>query len=410
MKEFKLLIIGLCSLIALFSCKKDEANIGASISGNPNDILAEVVDSFYVKTYSTIEYSVITSGRTSPMLGSMNSSELGLVKSSLFISLIPDSLDRLFPSSDFEIDSFYIQFHVTDVYGKNIDQEFEIFKLQEPIDKDSTYYNFDSIATGEKIGSITLNITDSGIYKYNLDSATAYHLFSNISSDYESNEAFKTFFGGIYILPLGTPSLNEGAIYQLNKTGISLHLSFSTTNGINNEYDTELIYTVEDEQDIFAQFTHDFSSSEANSVLIDSIIGQEAFYVQGLSGAYGKIEFPTLQKWFDNDSINYLITNFQFTIYVVDNSTFTLPQQLVFTYTSSIGIRTYTTATLNAEENSYQFEISNAEINTALENGNLDELNFEIAHPYPGSNPEQVKIFGGESEFPPTLKISYTSY
>ena len=63
-----------------------------------------------------------------------------------------------------------------------------------------------------------------------------------------------------------------------------------------------------------------------------------------------------------------------------------------------------------AEENSYQFEISNAEINTALENGNLDELNFEIAHPYPGSNPEQVKIFGGESEFPPTLKISYTSY
>ena len=410
MKAFKLLIIGLCSLIALFSCKKDEANIGSTISENPNDISAEVVDSFHVKTYSTIEDSVVTSGRTSPMLGCTNSSELGLAKSSLFLSLVPDSLDRLFPSSDFKIDSFYIQFHITDVYGKNIDQEFEIFKLKEPIDEDSTYYNFDSIPVGEKLGSITLNIADSGIYKYNLDSATANHLFSNTNSDYESNDKFKAFFGGIYIKPLGTPLMNEGAIYQLHKTGISLHLSFSTTNGMNNEYDTALIYTVEDEQSVFAKFTHDFSSSEAHTVLVDSTAGQEVFYVQGLSGAYGKVEFPTLQKWFDNDSVNYLITNFEFTLYVVDNSTFPLPQQLVFTYTSSIGIRTYTTATLNAEENSYQFEISNAEINTALENRNLDEMNFEVAHPYPGSNSEQVEIFGGESEHPPTLKISYTSY
>ena len=120
MKEFKLLIIGLCSLIALFSCKKDEANIGATISENPNDISAEVVDSFHVKTYSTIEDSVVTSGRTSPMLGCTNSSELGLAKSSLFLSLVPDSLDRLFPSSDFKIDSFYIQFNYFHFLNKKI--------------------------------------------------------------------------------------------------------------------------------------------------------------------------------------------------------------------------------------------------------------------------------------------------
>ena len=410
MKEFKLVIIGLCSLIALFSCKKDEANIGANILDNPNEISAEIVDSFYVTTYSNIEDSVITSGRSSIMLGSINSNELGIAKSSLFTSLVPDSLDRVFPSSDFQIDSFYIQLHITDVYGKNINQEFEVFKINEAVNEDSTYYNFDSLNVGEKLGSFVLNIEDSGVYEFNLDSSAASHLLSDLNSDYESNDAFKTFFGGIYISPSTNTSLDEGAIYELNKTGISLHLSFSTTNGMDDEYDTDLTYTVEDEQNIFARFNHDFTNAEVNTVFTDSTLGQEAFYVQGLSGAYGKIEFPTLQQWFDNDSMNYLITNFEFTIYVIDNSTFTLPEQLVLTYTSSIGIRTYKTGTLNSEENSYPFEISNAEINTALENGTINQLDFEISHPFPGSNPEQVKILGGDSNSPPSLKISFTSY
>ncbi len=410
MKEFKLFLIGLCSLTALFSCKKDDANIGAYLSEDSNKIFAEIVDSFYVTTYSNIEDSIITSGRISPMLGTINSIELGIAKSSLFTSLIPDSLDRFFPSSDFQIDSFYIQFHITDVYGKNINQEFEIFKINEPIDENSTYYNFDSISIGEKLGSILLNISDSGIYKYNLDSSAAHYLFSNINSNYESNEAFKSFFGGIYISPSTNPNIDEGAIYKLNKTGISLHLSFSTTNGTDNQYDTDLVYTIENEQNIFARFTHNYTNAEVNTVFTDSTSGQNAYYIQGLAGAYGKVEFPTLQKWFNNDTINYLITGFEFTIYVADNSTFTLPEQLFLTYSSSAGVRTYKSAILNSEENSYKFEISNSEINTSLENGVINELNFKISHPFPGSSPEQVKIFGGNSETPPILKISYTSY
>ncbi len=410
MKKFTLITMGLCSFIALFSCKKDEANIGAKILDNPHEILAEIVDSFHVKTFSKIEDSVITSGRSSIMLGSINSNELGIAKSSLFTSLVPDSLDRVFPSSDFQIDSFYIQLQITDVYGKNINQEFEVFKINEAVNEDSIYYHFDSLSVGEKLGSFVLNIEDSGVYKFNLDSSAASYLLSDLNSDYDSDEAFKTFFGGIYICPTTNPSLDEGAIYSLNKTGISLHLSFSTTNGMDDEYDTDLLYTVEDEQNIFARFTHNFTNAEVNTVFTDSTLGQEFYYVQGLSGAYGKIEFPTLQKWFDNDSTNYLITNFEFTIYTIDNPIFTLPDQLVLTYSSSIGLRTYKTATLNSEENSYRFEISNAEINTALENGTINQLNFEISHPFPGSNPEQVKISGGDSNSPPSLKISFTSY
>ena len=87
------------------------------------------------------------------------------------------------------------------MYGKNINQEFEVFKINEAVNEDSTYYNFDSLNVGEKLGSFVLNIEDSGVYEFNLDSSAASHLLSDLNSDYESNDAFKTFFGGDYISP-----------------------------------------------------------------------------------------------------------------------------------------------------------------------------------------------------------------
>ncbi len=410
MRPLKLFSIGLCLFIALFSCKKDESNIGAYISQNPNQIAAEINDTFHIVTYSKKLDSVITSGKSSIMLGSINTSEAGLSESSIFSSLIPDSLNRTFPSSNYQIDSFYIELEISNVYGKNISQEFEIYKIDEHVNEDSVYYNFDSLTVGEKIGSIFINVEDSGVYQFNLDYSAAHHLMTSDNEDYLSNDAFKSFFGGIYIVPSTPPSINEGAIYQLNPKGISIHLSFSTTNGMDDIYDNNIVYSVENERNIFAKFHHDFNDSEVKDVFNDSTLGQQAFYVQGLSGSNGKIKFPTVQNWFNNDSSNYLVTDFDLIIYAVDNSSFTLPEQLVFTYTSSLGIRTYKSGFLNSEDNSYSFQISNAEVNKALESNEFNLMDFEISHPFPGNNPDQVKLLGVSSDSPPNLLISYTKY
>lgn len=410
MNKFKFLTIGLCSLLALFSCKKDNGNIGAAISENPNKIKAGIIDSFEITTYSSLKDSVITSGRIAQNFGCINSSEFGISKSSLFASLVPDSLDIIFPSSNYIINSFYIQLHIIDFYGENINQNFQIYKINESVNENLIYYNFDSLSVGEKLGSFTVNISDTGIYNFNLDSSSAQYLFSNISDDYANKDAFKRFFGGVCILPENFPDLNKGAIYQLSKTGISLHLSFSTTNEMDHIYDTDLVYNLENENNIFAKLNHHFAGSEANAVFNDSTLGQQAFFTQGLPGSYGKVEFPTLQKWFDNESLNYLITGYEFKIFAEENLTFDLPQQLILTYKNSLGSRSFKSANLNTEESSYKFEIYNAEINTALENGQFDKMDFEISHPFPGSSPEQVKLLGPNSTNPPSLLITYTNY
>lgn len=404
------LIIGLFSLLALFSCKKDEGNLGAYISENSDKMKAGIVDSLEITTYSSIKDSVITSGRTAQNLGYINSSDFGISKCSIFASLVPDSLDRVFPNSNYTINSFYIQLNITDYYGKNIDQNFQVYKLNESVKENLNYYDFDSLAIGEKLGSFTINVSDSGIYNFNLDSSAGRHLFSDASDDYSSKDAFKSFFGGICILPVNTPDLNEGAIYQISKTGISLHLTFSTTNEMDDHYDTEIIYNIENENNVFAKFNHNFDGSEANSILNDSTLGQQEFFTQGLSGTCGKIKFPTTQNWFDDESFNYLITGFEFKVFTEENPVFNLPQQLILTYNNSLGSRSYKSTNLNQDENSYTFQIYNAEINTALENRQFDEMDFEISHPTPGSSPEQAKLFGFNSNKPPELVITYTKY
>ena len=412
MNKGKYLISGLCLIMALFSCKKDDANIGGEISENPGSLSTSLTDTFKIVTYSAIGDSVITSERSNPMLGAYKSEELGLVVSGIFASLTPDSLDRTFPIADFQIDSFYLKLDIVDVYGLPTNQTFEVYRATEFVNEDSLYYSVDSLVTSDLIGTIIINETDSNSYIFNLDSIYGSALLSANITDMGSKESFQSFFGGIYIKPI-TSSLNEneGAIYLLNRTGVSLHLKYSTTNNNNDLYDLEMDYKLSTDNQIFAKYDHNFDNSEVNDVLLDTILGQDFFYSQGLHGAIAKINFPTVQNWYSaSGAKNYLINKFELSISTEKNNIFELPQTLMLTYLSTEGIRTFTTTALNEQSNTYEFTISPSEVSEQLKLNMFNNMDFNISHPFPGSNPNQVKFMGSNSNNAPTVKISYTSY
>ena len=412
MNKSKYFISGLCLIVALFSCKKDDANIGGEISENPGLLSTSLTDTFKIVTYSRIEDSVITSERSNPMLGAYKSEELGLVVSGLFASLTPDSLDRTFPTTDFQIDSFYLKLDIVDVYGLPTNQTFEVYRATEFVNEDSLYYSVDSLATSDLIGTITINETDSNSYVFDLDSAYGSVLLSATATDMGSKEDFQSFFGGIYIKPI-TSSLNdnEGAIYLLNRTGVSLHLKYSTTNDNDDIYDLEMDYNLSTDNQIFAKYDHNFDNSEVSDVLSDTSLGQDFFYTQCLQGVIAKINFPTVQNWYSaSGAKNYLINKFEFSISAETNNTFELPETLMLTYLSTEGIRTFTTTTLNEQSNTYTFTISPSEVSEQLKFNMFNDMDFNISHPFPGSNPNQVKLFGSKSNKAPTVKISYTKY
>ena len=412
MNKSKCFISGLCLFVALFSCKKDDANIGGEISDNPGSLVTSQTDTFKIVTYSRIEDSVITSERSKPMLGAYKSEELGLVVSGLFASLTPDSLDRTFPTTDFKIDSFYLKLDIVDVYGLPTNQTFEVYRATEFVNEDSLYYSIDSLITSDLIGIITINQTDSNSYVFDLDSAYGSNLLSASIIDMRSKDDFQSFFGGIYIKPIiSSLNDNEGAIYLLNRTGVSLHLKYSTTNNTNSSYDLEMEYNLSTDNQIFAKYNHNFNNSEVNDVLIDTSLGQDFFYTQGLQGAIAKINFPTVQNWYSaSGAKSYLINKFEFSIFAEKNNTFELPGTLMLTYLSTEGIRTFTTSILNEQSNTYTFTISPSEVSEQLKLNMFNDMDFNISHPFPGSNPHQVKLLGRNSDTTPALNISYTKY
>ena len=357
------------------------------------------------------EDTILTDGQSSPQLGAYKSDEIGLAQSNLFVTFKPDTLGIKFPTNDFVIDSLFLTLEIINVYGKPVNQEFDIYRLDNQVIKDSAYYASDTLNYTELIGTITINETDSNTYIFPLNKTFAEKLILADSIDMSSDEHFRNFFKGIAIVPkTSSLSSNEGAIYSLSRTGIKMHLQYhSTTPNPTETFDTEVIYEVENDDYIFANLKHNFTGSEAETVLNDSTLGESFFYTQGLIGCIGKVEFPSLQTWYQ-DSNNYLINKFEFTIHVEDNSTFNLPTELMLTYKNSFGGISFTTAVLNSLSNSYSFTISASELDAQLKTATAKDMDFTILVPFPGSNPSQVKIYGGQSIRPPVLEISYTTY
>lgn len=408
-KNFNLLI-GLCFTIALFSCKKEGDNIGGQLISNPDTIRALEVDTFAITSYSVIEDSIITNEQSTPLLGAYNSAETGLASSSIFVSLVPDTLDNVFPSTNFEIDSFYLQLNILDVYGTPGNNSFEVYRITQPVATDSTYYNFDEQVVSDLMGTITINETDSGIFTFDLDSAYGAQIMQATANDLSSNDNFTSFFSGIAIKPITSGlAVGSGAIYKLARTGVELHLIFKTTNGTDANFDLTRVYDINTDDNIYAGYSHDITGSETETIINDTILGQNSFYVQGLAGPFGKLNFPSVQTWY-NDSNNYLINQFQLVVYVEDNSTFALPDELMFTYNNTEGIRTFSTAAFNASDNSYTFIISPSEVSVQLAANTFNTMDFAISQLFPATSPEQVKLFGSASSNPPKLKISYTRY
>lgn len=410
MKKLKYSLIGLCSCIALFSCEKDDKNVGASVGGDPNTVGAAIIDTFTINTYSVQEDTVVTSEQNSPLLGAYSSSEVGIAKSSIFATLELDTLKFTYPTDSFAVDSLYLTLHVTNVYGKNIDQEFEVYQLDELVNEDSTYYGFQSLNYTNLMGTITVNVSDSGTYTFPLDSTFGAFMMSADSVSLTSNANFQDFFKGIAIVPKTTGLNNDGAIYQLSRTGIELHLKYHTTY-INppKDFDTEIGFVIEKDNFIFSNSFHDFTGSELEQVINDSTLGNTSFYAQGLMGGIGKLSFPTLPSWYSSVG-NVLLNKFELKVYVEDNSTFTLPAELMFTYKNTEGGTSFTTAVLNSTDDSYTFTISSSEVDAQLKLNTFSNMDFSILNPFPGSQPHQIKIYGRDGINPPVLKLYYTKY
>jgi hypothetical protein len=231
-----------CLGIIFLSCKKKENTIGAN--GYNSDLFLNSLkaDTFSLNTYTIFQDSIPSKNPGFALLGSYNDPVFGTVNASFYTQFRLQALNPQFVLSGqaFEIDSIVLGLEYRQVndldfkgyYGKTTTQTFEVYRLNQSMHNDSTYYNTSSLEVGSenvvepgkgtiKPDPIKKTIvgkdTVSALLRIPLKKSFAQELVdeSVLNPDtYSSNEKFISFLKGIYVkVNNGPQAKGDGGVF-----------------------------------------------------------------------------------------------------------------------------------------------------------------------------------------------------
>lgn len=319
MKPFRrvhFLSIMLClALIAAFACNK-QTDFGADLLGNDiiplrfDDTLSlQVINS----SFDSIPTYLITAESNDNgvlLAGNMKDPLFGKVKSDAYLVFQPDRLITNHEPANYRLDSIVLSLSVDPnlFYGDTlIPMNINIDRISENMFTDSVIYSNRTLATSERIGSITgLQFTPRTTTQVIDTSASPpdttlvpFFISTRLSQTfgqelldarvYDSIPKFTDLFKGIKI-----SVDNEASLFAINvlgsRTRITLHYTEDTIA-------RTIVMQVNQVGRRFSHFEMDPSQSTAGEYLDSPAKGNEYMTLQGMAGLRPKIIFPNLDQY-----------------------------------------------------------------------------------------------------------------
>ncbi|MCT4581937.1 MAG: DUF4270 domain-containing protein [Flavobacteriales bacterium] len=309
-------------LITFFSCKKKENDLGLAIQPQDEELDLGISDTTKLITYIGESDSIPTDELSGDnLLGSYIDPFFGEVDAAIFAQLRISSAVDFTPASgdlnDLVVDSVRLYLKISNLYGNQQAQNFEVYRLNSTLDQDSTYYStttIDSIQgnlVSAGMGSISPNPYTLGTVEGETveEPILAIPLDENLfgwdiinqsgTGVLEGNDGsgqFVEWFKGLLIKTNTTQNVNEGGIIYTD---------------LLNEYSKiTIFYRDTVAQDTIA-YDLNFNSQSARfhrvrmnnngfyvgNELADSTLGQTQFFTQTLGGVHGKLFFPHLEDY-----------------------------------------------------------------------------------------------------------------
>ena len=415
------------SCVIFSSCKKKDSLVGKGVL-NPEDYLNGITtDTFDLETYTIAEDSTITSNPPNTVLGSYKDPKFGGFDASFYtqfrlVSINPDFGDP----NQIIIDSFVLALKYAGYYGDLSPQTFEIYRLNEDLNSDSTYYSFSEKGVKSSnlvpfgMGTITPKPNQVTIVGGDsLDAQLRIHVDTNFArllieesnsgTSFSSNEAFLNFFKGFYIKTNNnSQGSGTGAVFyfNLNDAASKLTMYFHSA-GVSKSYDLLMNSTCAD----FTRISINNSGTNVSNVLQNQYLGNTEFYAQAFKHrAIVKIKH-----------INALPKNT-----IIHKASLTLPIQYQTGYRFKPGVNVsvatklkstnqYFTslATLgNYEEYEKHFRIDVRDYFQAVLKGDIENTGLVISPRYFINSAERI-IFNGKNttnKKKPQLVVTYTIF
>ncbi len=342
--NLRLVFIFICSLVVFTSCKKQSDNLFLANEGTVGFDGYSFVDSLKMLTSTVREDSLKTDSLSHNLIGVINDAEFGRYEASSFFQFKLPQVDKVISTQTLDSVVLFIQYtSSTSYYGDlNSNLSFKVYELSESMNSSISHSNQTYTYNPTPIGSFTgkVKLTDSmqitelgkrvkvspGI-SVKLSTAMAQKLFNAGSADLSSSDNFLQYFKGLAIVPDQTPSIGSGVITAVNMKG-----SFSKIRIYYND-SLQSDFTVIDNAKRFTQYK---VSGQGNSIKNQKAASDTAnfstTYVQAMTGAKTKIQFPNLFSIIKNRSKKISIGKAEIIIRPLAgsfNNFFTLPSRLL---------------------------------------------------------------------------------
>ena len=456
--QSKLAIVFTLLAIGLWNCQEDPNGTGMELlPGSDVKTVRQDVEKESISAYTEKDMLLRTDEPSYNLFGTFNDPLFGKTTSHFATHF------RLGGYPDFkditQVDSLVLHLLYKEIYGDTITiQTLKVYELEESIfidktdDKETTDYpyyqdiNLKELANPNPIGELSFrplfrlktenNKKDTIIQDLaiRLDDALAQKLAGASEEDMVNNDAFTSFFKGLYIESQDID--NGGTLISLNTLGAGSHMRLYYTHQEDDEtLQDSVIYHINKNAARINSFTHDYTNTPFADQLNEHPSEPDSLiYLQTTGGLRTKINIPTLDNWKDsvtitpeNKKIPYVINKaeliFQVDTVASDFHNYKIPSSVVlsaidgskeegdegylylphdFTVSPALYGGFY-----NSEEATYNFNITH-HLQKIIEEEDITNDGFYLSTLYQNERARRVVLKGSSSHVGIRLEVTYT--
>lgn len=314
-------------LLATTACKKSPETIGNGLITDDNVIGIFRTDTLRVVSHSYLD-SIGTKNVSYGLLGSMNDPVFGLTQAGFCTQLHLSAAGHSFGNNPI-FDSLVLQLSIADYYGDTTSlMTLHAYELTDSISTYDDYYNYSELSINESIdhangfqfrphpktntvivGSDTVH---HAVVRIPLSSELGNYLINLDSTAYKEPDLFKQYFPGLCLRCEPANGIGSISYIQMtDNTNTLLRLYYH--DAASPEKSLRYNFYITSSDNYFNQFSHDYTMGDAafiNQVLEgDTILGQQALYLQTMGGVRTKLLFPNLTHWADTLVDSHIVIN-----------------------------------------------------------------------------------------------------
>ena len=321
--KHKFLPIATMAIAILFTaCKKEWNELGSQLVVS-DDLELFSFDEQEIKISVVKEDSLRSLNSSTSYIGYLNDPNFGYTSASLYTEFRIPSTDVDFGVSA-QVDSIVLSLDIAGYYGDTLSPlTISVREMLETIETTTTdtldvetfvnIYSTDDFDIGPQILNNAqqelLPIASSKL-KITLSNTFAQQFLDADSANFSDNEAFQSFFNGLYIAV--NQGLENGLLLELDLLNESSKLTLYYHNEISDSLSYD--FQINSSADRMTRWSHDYSATEIESALNMEFVSQG--YVQGGVGLRTYVELPDLNSLKDS---NYVFHSAELIIPYISN-------------------------------------------------------------------------------------------